>query len=161
MQIESVTLAHAELKVGLDPLDMPEELRLSQRFRCRCDLSARKPDHAFVYIDLMLDATSADDAHKGQSLFGLSATFLAIYRLEGAAAYPTDSLEHFAELNGTYNVWPYWREFVQTAAARAGLASIVVPVFRPQVQEIEEQGEISFDEASQSQEATNSTAGSE
>lgn len=79
----------------------------------------------------------------------LSATFLATYRLEGAGAYPRDALQHFAELNGTYHVWPYWRELVQSLAGRAGLPSVVVPVFKPQVRQIPDQEELALPETAE------------
>lgn len=36
----------------------------------------------------------------------------------------------FANVNGTYNVWPYFRELVQSLTGRMGLPPIVIPVFR-------------------------------
>lgn len=37
----------------------------------------------------------------------------------------------FGELNGVHNAWPYWREFVQSATTRLGLAPLTLPVQRP------------------------------
>jgi len=90
---------------------------------------------------------------EGGALVELTAIFLATYRLEGAHAYPHDALQHFAELNGTYNVWPYWRELVQSFAGRAGLPDIVVPVFKPRVRELASQEELAL--------PTEATAGAE
>jgi len=39
-------------------------------------------------------------------------------------------VRHFAETNGLYNAWPYWREFVQNTAARMSLPGLTVPVLR-------------------------------
>ncbi len=41
-------------------------------------------------------------------------------------------LKAFANVNGTYNVWPYFRELVQSMASRVGMPPIVVPVYRVQ-----------------------------
>lgn len=78
----------------------------------------------------------------------LTATFLATYRLEDASSYPQDALHHFADLNGTLNVWPYWRELVQSFAGRAGLPGVVVPVYRPRVKQIPEQEQLQIPEGS-------------
>lgn len=46
------------------------------------------------------------------------------------AQVPADDLQVFAEVNGVYNAWPYWRELVQSTGSRIGLHGIVAPVFR-------------------------------
>lgn len=140
--IESVNLTHTEMKTSFDPLEAPEIARLTQRFRCRFELSPARLDRVLVHVNLMLDGTGAEGAQEEQHLVGINATFLAVYRLQVARSYPSDALRHFAELNGTYNVWPYWRELVQTFAARAGMGGLVVPVFEPPIRTVEEPNEI-------------------
>lgn len=39
-------------------------------------------------------------------------------------------LNAFARINGIFNAWPYWREFVQSTVARMNLPPITLPVFR-------------------------------
>ncbi len=41
-----------------------------------------------------------------------------------------DALTEFGQHNVPFNVWPYWREVVQSAASRMGLPRIVLPPFR-------------------------------
>jgi hypothetical protein len=36
----------------------------------------------------------------------------------------------FAGLNGVFNAWPYFREFLQSATTRMGIPQFVLPVFR-------------------------------
>jgi preprotein translocase subunit SecB len=31
-------------------------------------------------------------------------------------------------MNGIYNIWPYWREYVQTTTSRLGLPPLTLPV---------------------------------
>ena len=40
------------------------------------------------------------------------------------------ALELFAQANGTFNLWPYWREFVQSTSTRMGLPALTVPSYR-------------------------------
>lgn len=140
--IESVNLTRAEIKTGLDPIEPPEIARLTQRFRCRFELSPARLDCVLVHVNLVLDGTGAEGTQEEKQLVGINATFLAVYRLQDARSYPSDALQHFADLNGTYNVWPYWRELVQTFAARTGLGGLVVPVFNPPIRHLEESDEI-------------------
>ncbi|WP_419938296.1 hypothetical protein [Candidatus Palauibacter sp.] len=146
--IESVNLTHAEMRTGFDPFDPPEVAQLTQRFRCRFELPPSRLDCLFVQVNLILEGTGAENAEQEQELVSIDATFLAVYRLEDASSYPRDALGHFAELNGTYNVWPYWRELVQTFAARAGMGGLVVPVFKPPIRPVEEAEQVSPPEES-------------
>jgi hypothetical protein len=41
-----------------------------------------------------------------------------------------ETIQNFGRINGVYNAWPYWREYVQNAVARMGLPPLVVPVYR-------------------------------
>ena len=146
VQIESVTLTDTRLKTTLHTIDQPAGFRLGNWFRCRHELRAPDPDRLFVYVELKFEANPEGEPDPGGHVVDLSATFLATYRLGGASAYPRDALQYFADLNGTLNVWPYWRELVQSFASRAGLPGVVVPVFRPKVQQIPEQKELQIPE---------------
>lgn len=146
VQITSVTLTDTKMKATLHTVEEPKELRLGQWFRCRHELRSSDPNQVFVYVELRFEANPVEEEHAGSAVVDLSATFLATYRLEKAASFPADALQHFADLNGTYNVWPYWRELVQTFAGRAGLPSIVVPVFKPPVREIPDQEKLALPE---------------
>ena len=142
VQIESVTLTDTRMMTTLHTIDRPPAFRLGNWFRCRPELRSSAPDKLFVYVELKFEANPEGEPDPGGHVVDLSATFLATYRLEGASAYPGDALQYFADLNGTLNVWPYWRELVQSFASRAGLPGVVVPVFRPRVQQIPEQKEL-------------------
>lgn len=147
VQIESVKLTDMKMKTRPVAFDSPLELRAGNWFRCRHELRRANPDRVFVYVELKFEASAANkrDVESG-ALLELGATFLAAYRLPAAAGYPHDALQHFADLNGPYNVWPYWREFVHTSTARAGLPGVIVPVFRPTVRELPSQEELAFAE---------------
>lgn len=65
-------------------------------------------------------------------------------------------VQDFAELNGIYNAWPYWRELAQNLMARIGLYGIVVPVFRIASDENEERPNDDVRHETNSTEARNS-----
>ena len=56
--------------------------------------------------------------------------FLLAYKIENFDRLTQEGFEQFANLNGIYNAWPYWREFVQNTVTRMGLPSLTIPVFR-------------------------------
>jgi len=39
-------------------------------------------------------------------------------------------LEQFANMNGVFNVWSYWREFVQSTLLRMELPPVILPLYR-------------------------------
>jgi len=60
----------------------------------------------------------------------IEASFLLAYKIENFEGLTQEGFEQFANLNGIYNAWPYWREFVQNTIVRMGLPSLSIPVFR-------------------------------
>jgi len=60
----------------------------------------------------------------------IDAAFLLVYKIENFEGLTQKGFEQFANLNGIYNAWPYWREFVQNTVTRMGLPSLSIPVFR-------------------------------
>ncbi len=138
VELQSVSLAAASVATELDPLALPEAFQLSNRFRARHELRTDNRPHdrpldrqmLYVSIDFDLEASRTEGGPQ-TSVVKLSATFQLIYSLREDASYPDGALDDFAQLNGVYNAWPYWRELVQTVTGRVGLAGVVIPVFRP------------------------------
>lgn len=137
VQLESVVMRSATVQSTVDPLAQPPVLRVEQGYRARYELAELHPDHLVVRVDFQLTAARDGAGGAEEDAVALHAEFLLVYALPGAAAHPADALEHFAELNGPYNAWPYWRELVQTVTGRVGLSAIVVPVFRPPVRKLD------------------------
>jgi hypothetical protein len=54
----------------------------------------------------------------------LSARFVLIYVLDKDAEIDEKALTEFATHNVSYHAWPYWREWLQSTCARAGLPHI-------------------------------------
>jgi len=60
----------------------------------------------------------------------IHARYALAYQVERFDGLTQGGCEQFADLNGVYNAWPYWREFVQNAVGRMGLPPLTIPVFR-------------------------------
>jgi hypothetical protein len=140
VQLHSVTLRDAQLDSQIDPLEVPEDLELTQGYRARFEHNDSHQDHLYVFVDFQLTAGPAaqDKTEADATGVRLKATYLLVYQLSQGVEQPEDALAHFAELNGAYNAWPYWRELVQSVTGRVGLTAIVIPVFRPPVRELVE-----------------------
>lgn len=56
----------------------------------------------------------------------VAAAFRIDYGIADGPDLPSEELEAFAKINGTYNAWPYWREFTDNAIRRMQVA--VTPI---------------------------------
>lgn len=66
----------------------------------------------------------------------IDTAYVVTYRLSSADSLEHDHLQAFGEMNGVYNTWPFWREFVQSATARMGLPGLTIPVLPPMAKQL-------------------------
>jgi hypothetical protein len=78
-----------------------------------------------LYFDLRVKGRREDDV-----LLDIAGRLEAIYKLPPDESPTANQIKAFAKSNGMLNVWSYWREFVQSATTRAGLAPLTLPLFR-------------------------------
>jgi hypothetical protein len=64
------------------------------------------------------------------SFMEIEARFLLTYSIDSLEDLTKEHFDAFGEYNGIFNVWPYWREFVQSSTVRMGLPPLTVPVYR-------------------------------
>lgn len=133
VQLESVSLKEAAFESFADPAAPAEEL--DAEFSYMATYQVREGS-VLALVDFRLKATAKNGAEPSP-VATLEATYVLVYSVPGDVSFEDDALVHFAALNGTYNAWPYWRELVHTVTGRAGLASLVIPVFRPPVQALD------------------------
>ena len=88
----------------------------------------KKNGYVIVTAKFHFEAFSESKTQKPVILMG--ASFLLAYKIENFEGLTQKGFEQFANLNGIYNAWPYWREFVQNTVTRMGLPSLTIPVFR-------------------------------
>jgi hypothetical protein len=129
VELRSVSLRAANLATSLSPLELPSSLAIQSRYRSRHEAAGEQ--HFVVSIDLEFEGRATDTVEtESAPALRLDATFTLVYEWKPNADYPEGATDDFARLNGAYNVWPYWRELVQTVSGRVGLAGMIVPVFR-------------------------------
>lgn len=90
----------------------------------------RDGPNLFVNTQFTLQAVAAGIAPHPNTLIA-QATFQVGYELPAECKLEAKDLEVFAKLNGLYNTWAYWREFVQSSTARLGLPPLALPLLTP------------------------------
>jgi hypothetical protein len=85
---------------------------------------------SFISVIATFALRSPSDADPNKFIIDIGASFLLIYKVNDAKTFDAEALKQFADANGTFNAWPYWREFVQSITTRMGLAPLIVPVWR-------------------------------
>ncbi|MFC4764742.1 hypothetical protein [Dyella koreensis] len=146
--LRSITLRNAHIDSNLNPLHVPSDVAMTQGYRS--SFSQHEEDgrkQLIVLTDFKFSAkvgagdnSDAEGVEQSdEDLVALEATFQLIYSLPLELTVDEECYKHFAEINGPYNAWPYWRELVQSVTGRVGLAGITIPVFRPPKIEIQKQ----------------------
>lgn len=140
-QIVSVSLKQISLDSKLAGEDLPEQLALVQGYRCALDAALLQQRHLLkVLVEFNFKAQFVgEEGEQGEDALTIDAEYVVVYKLKEGPELSARCLEHFAQTNGPYNLWPYWRELVQSATGRVGLSSIVIPVFSPPVVKVEEE----------------------
>lgn len=78
-------------------------------------------------IKLQMGGPVSDDEPEPRIIVFVKAKFELTYDLS-RTDLPQDALERFAKINGIYNAWPYWREFVQNCTTRMALPPLIMPL---------------------------------
>ena len=60
----------------------------------------------------------------------IGAEFALRYTISSKSGFDAKHFDQFGAVNGVYNAWPYFREFIQSTTSRMGLTPFLLPVFR-------------------------------
>ena len=122
------------------------ELRDVQLIRCDCSLfslpSERDNSHdvtgfaefqideknktVFVFVHLDLQGYN----NEGEELTHIGAVYFLTYAVQDLEGLTQEDFQQFANYNGVFNAWPYWREFVNSMTARFNLPPLTWSVYR-------------------------------
>jgi preprotein translocase subunit SecB len=89
----------------------------------------KKKGYILVFPSFKLEGFPLERNQKKPDLL-IEAAFVIIYKAESLEGLRHANFDAFAQSNGLYNAWPYWREFVQNTVARMNLPPLTIPVFR-------------------------------
>lgn len=143
VDLQAVVVKSADLDASFDPLNLPEQLTLESGYRSTYTLGnsadGKRRVDVTIEFKFLCKEPDAEDGEPGETALSLTSTFVLVYALREDIDIEAECFSHFANLNGAYNAWPYWREFVQSATTRAGMPGVIVPLFRPPVVEISDE----------------------
>ena len=97
--------------------------------RTSTDIQTDK-DRGIIVVITQFQLEACVEEASARPVLTLAASFLLTYRLDRFDGLTEEGFEQFANLNGIYNAWPYWREFIQNTVVRMGLPPLTIPVFR-------------------------------
>jgi hypothetical protein len=100
------------------PIEIPESSPLQHSFDATASLN-QEAGTLDVYASL---AVTAGD------FLRIEAEFLLNYTIAKAIPIPDEVIAAFGKMNGIHNVWPYWREYVQSVSMRAGFPPVALPL---------------------------------
>jgi preprotein translocase subunit SecB len=134
VELDAVSLRYAKVEAGCEPGELPEEVAVDIQYRTSINRRHRKGDPSAPELAVTVEFkfhVQGKGEEAPDEILSLEASYLLTYSLNPAATIEESCFGHFAEVNGPYNAWPYWRELVQSVTGRVGLPGFVVPVFRP------------------------------
>ncbi len=111
---------------------LPEALPSSPP-RLLLDIEAEGVDHpdaALVEVTIRLAVEAATEEDGEDSPLRITASYRVLYQRPPDHEPNEDDLRYFAENNGVFNVWPYWRELTHSLYGRMGVPLPPLPVFR-------------------------------
>lgn len=127
VQLDAILLRKAQVTSDVDLEAAANHLDVSQQHRSSYTFDGERSRIA-VTVALRLQLT--DSESRGPVVLSVSAEYRLLYSVPAGKTYRPEALKYFGELNGLVNIWPYWRELIHTVAARVGLGSITLPVYR-------------------------------
>jgi hypothetical protein len=128
VDLQSVKLLACDCKQKPKCPEGPKTFDIERTSRFEVD---KEQNVVGVFIRFVLNAFAEGVEQKPENSFlTMEATFLLLYSINSTEGLDDDAYKSFAELNGMYNAWPYWREFVQSITSRMQVPTLTIPVFR-------------------------------
>jgi preprotein translocase subunit SecB len=108
---------------------LPDTSKRQAEIQIDCRAKARRQEEGFVVAaEIAVSVRPKDEQDK--SWVTVEARFDLEYGLPKGMKPTPRELKLFAETNGIFNAWPYWREFVQSTSSRMNVPQIVLPPYR-------------------------------
>jgi|GEM_PF-1049528 len=126
VQIEQVILAETTARRRPLFAKPPAELSLA----VTVETKTLKEDRV-VQVFPRFTLIGRDGPGGAEEMLRIEALFVIRYRVATLDGITEENIDAFGKMNGIYNVWPYWREFVQSMTVRMGLPPLTMPVYGP------------------------------
>lgn len=125
VRIEEVRLANSTVRSQLDTIS--GRLTAGYGFDARTEIDEQ---HKKLVVHASLKACGKNDSESGAIVDDqvvIEAEFVLTYGVDSLDGISQESAHAFGRINGIHNVWPYWREYVQSTTVRLGLPALTLP----------------------------------
>jgi len=126
VEIAEIKILQASVLCDLPPTGEIGVLQLSQESEAETDVIG---NCIYVKPRLLVEGRS-QDRPSNSPVLRIEGKFLVVYNLNSHNALTDAHFKAFGRVNGLFNAWPYWREFVQSMTVRMGLPPLTLSVFR-------------------------------
>jgi preprotein translocase subunit SecB len=120
VHMDGIRLVGSQIESHIKDLE-PMPVHFSIRSKTRHD-----PDGKKIIVLANFDVCSEHKVGE-EKLLHITATYCAEYNVDFAEEPEKENLDAFGRMNGVYNLWPYWREYVQSTTTRLGLPPLTLP----------------------------------
>lgn len=128
VQIKDIRLVEAS--VGTSVRSSKEAGEVTLTIKRSADVKEHNKDDGIFWVLAKIKTRLIPVAPKRDAVVFVDAAFEIKYSLPTELEVSQEQLNTFARINSVFNVWPYWREFVQNMVARMNLPTVTLPVFR-------------------------------
>ena len=125
VEILQIRLVQSTVKAELERPEPPEHVRHGLQVNCVAD---RETKTITVRVKFLFRAHYEDGKEPSTAPLIVDAEFMLAYQVPSLDGIEEKHIDAFAKLNGAYNAWPYWREYLQSSLTRVGLPALTVPV---------------------------------
>jgi hypothetical protein len=127
VSLASVRLLETSAKTRIRISDITEDMHPQFVHSARVSPEGLREGVFYVLASLVVRIISESDQKEHATM---KVQFELGYRLPSDFTASRSELNAFAMVNGVFNAWPYFREFVQSISQKMDLPVILLPVFR-------------------------------
>jgi preprotein translocase subunit SecB len=128
VQIRDIRLVEAGVSTSVRSATEAGEIKFE--VATSADVKEYNKDEGIFWVLAQIKIRLIPVEPEKDAVVSVSAAFEIKYSLPKELRASQKQLNTFARINGVFNAWPYWREFVQNMVARMYLPTITLPVFR-------------------------------
>jgi len=121
-KLTGLRFLNGKFELPISPSNQPEA-----SLKVDVTVSQDKPK-LYVSVDYQLLLTSTPGNASLPPLVELSALIVLVYELNADLDLDSPIVQAFGRINGVYNSWPFWREFIQTSMIKMALPPFLIPL---------------------------------
>jgi hypothetical protein len=126
--LEEIYLVSAKVDRD-DFLALPSET-LSLKHKCSTKILPFEDDKNTLPVLCNFGVAAFSKKSPDKTVMSIEASFCISYILKPLSEFNPDDIEQFSKINPIYNVWAYWREFVQSMTTRIGFTVLTIPLLK-------------------------------